>query len=179
MPGLKSKPWHCIYRLVQDEHFFLLIIHYSILHLNVSQLLEAFLYVCMCWCTVAVCCADSDMLIPELLYESVPPFHLLSRPQPSRLISAWLWWTHTPSVLGRTFFWGNSTKMATVIGSTHPSAPKSHLAKNTHMRIRTQTHMPVTFRLPVELLHDEQRVFGLESSTVWKIQYKNYLLNTK
>jgi len=75
------------------------------------------------WYTGAVCCAESDVLIPELLYESVPLFHLTSRPQPSRLISARLWWTHAPSVLGRTVFSGNSTKTERAIGPTHTRAP--------------------------------------------------------
>lgn len=62
------------------------------------------------WSMVAVCCAKSDSLIPELVHESVLPFHLLSRPQPSCLVSAWLWWTHAPPVPGRTVFFRNLNK---------------------------------------------------------------------
>lgn len=99
----------------------------------------------VCWCIVAVCCAESDMLVPELLYESVLPLHLLSRPQTSCLISAWLWWTHAPSVLGRTVFWGNSTKTATVIGSTHCSDPRSQLSKTTDMYMLKHTSTDLDF----------------------------------
>lgn len=114
-------------------------------------MIQKFLHrVIVCWCTVAVRCAESDVLIPELLYESVPPFHLVSRPQPSRLISAWLWWTHAPSVLGRTVFWGNSTKNGNSDWSdTHtqtppdPNSQKSQTCTYMIIHIHTHKHKPL------------------------------------
>lgn len=139
---LLNKRWHYMlfFRL------FLLIIwcHY-ILYLNV---LQKFLHrVSGCWCTVAVCCAESGMLIPELLYESVQPFHLMSRPQPSCLISAWLWWTHAPSVLGRTVFWRNLTKTATVIGWTHTCLADHNSKEKSHSCTNMIKHEPLFHRL--------------------------------
>lgn len=72
-----------------------------------------------------------------------PFFHLMIGPQPSRLVSARLWWTHAPATLGRTLFSGNSTKeMATSIGfDAEPELPKvtdMHLFGQTHnVRART------------------------------------------
>jgi len=104
--------------------FHLFLTWYSyILYLNETQ--KFFYRVGIGRCTVTVCCAESDSLIPERVHESVPPFHLSSRPQPSRLISAWLWWTHAPSVLGWTVFEETQQKWQQRF-SQHTLSPTDH-----------------------------------------------------
>lgn len=112
----------------------------------------------VCWCPVAVCCVQSDMLISEFLYESGQPFCVASRPQSSHLVSVWLWWTHALSVLGRTVFWENSMKNG---NNDWRRAHTNWLSKDTHKSPLNYKKRPgwlkialiLTYVFPGELPH--------------------------